>query len=226
MYGPVEPTEKSRAHREPTEKPTEKKGPYMQQPPPHTEDLAARPGRLRAAWQVAHEPVAGVSRRMQYVALAVVLAVLPSSLWRLPIAFDHGIGVGERAYVVFLSVLSEALAFTAFGLIARWGEVFPRRLPLLGGRWVPTMAAVIPATIGAVLLTFLWTLLAPITQIMGRTIRGDVLPRVFPGEAGGWEEARFHLCYAPLVLWGPLLAVLTVAYWKRRRTAENAPAPA
>ncbi|AZS75914.1 hypothetical protein DDE74_38065 [Streptomyces lydicus] len=36
----------------------------------------------------------------------------------------------------------------------------------------------------------------------------------------------FHLCYAPLVLWGPLLAVLTVAYWKRRRTAENAPAPA
>lgn len=25
------------------------------------------------------------------------------------------------------------------------------------------------------------------------------------------------LCYAPLVLWGPLLGAVTVAYWRRRR---------
>ncbi|MEV0636979.1 hypothetical protein AB0I77_18865 [Streptomyces sp. NPDC050619] len=167
--------------------------------------------------RAAHQPVAGVSRRLQRTAYAVMLVVLPSSLWRLPAAFDRGIGIGERLYIVFLSVLSEALAFTAFGLIARWGEVFPRRLPLVGGRRVPTMAAVVPAAIGAALLTFLWTLLAPITQIMGTTLRGDALPDDFPSEVGGWEEAWFLFCYTPLVLWGPLLAVLTVAYWKRRR---------
>ncbi|MER8047198.1 hypothetical protein [Streptomyces sp. NPDC094032] len=148
--------------------------------PAHPEEAAARPGRVRAAWRAAHEPVAGVSRRTRLAAYGVVLAVLPSSLWRLPAAFDRGIGAGERVYVVFLSVLSEALA-----------------------------------------LTFLWTLLTPATQITGRTIRGDALPADFPSEAGGWEAAWFYVCYSPLVLWGPLLAVLTVAYARRRRAAET-----
>ncbi|MET8973389.1 hypothetical protein [Streptomyces hydrogenans] len=191
------------------------------QPLPRISRRPACPGRFRRAWRAAHEPVAGVSRRLRLAAYAVVLAVLPSSLWRLPSAFDHGIGIGERLYVVFLSVLSEAVAFTAFGLIARWGEVFPRWLPFVRGRRVPTMAAVVPAAIGAALLTFLWTGLALVTQIMGTTIRGDALPVDFPGSAGGWEEVWFHICYTPLILWGPLLAVLTVAYWKRRRAAEH-----
>ncbi|MFD3373884.1 MULTISPECIES: hypothetical protein [unclassified Streptomyces] len=79
-----------------------------------------------AAWRAAHDPVAGVSRRMQLAAYAVPFTVLPASIWRLRAAFDEGNGLGGRAYVVFLSVLSEVLAFTAIGLIARWGEVFPR----------------------------------------------------------------------------------------------------
>ncbi|MFF4603629.1 hypothetical protein ACFY12_12930 [Streptomyces sp. NPDC001339] len=190
------------------------------------EPAAARPRRLRAAWRAAHEPVAGVSRRMQLVACAVPFTVLPSSLWRLPAAFDDGIGFGERAYIVFLSVLSEVLAFTAIGLIARWGEVFPRWIPFLRGRRVPTKAAVIPAAIGSTVLTFLWTVLALVTQIMGTTIRGDDLPGDSPSEAGGWEAVSFYVCYTPLILWGPLLAVLTVAYAKRRRAAEDLPAAA
>ncbi|GAU64844.1 Syd protein [Streptomyces sp. NBRC 110611] len=191
--------------------------------PPRIDEHPVRSGRFRSAWRAAHEPVAGVSRRLHLTAWAVVLAVLPSSLWRLPVAFAPGGrgGIGERLYVVFLSVLSEALAFTAFGLIARWGEVFPRWLPLVGGRRVPTMAAVVPAATGAALLTFLWTVLGPVTQVMGTTIRGDALPGDFPGEAGGWEEAWFHICYTPLILWGPLLAVLTIAYWRRRRADER-----
>ncbi|MGR3934338.1 hypothetical protein [Streptomyces sp. BRA346] len=178
---------------------------------------AVRPGRLRTAWRAAHEPVAGVSRRTHLLTCAIPLAVLPSSLWRLPAAFDRGIGVGERAYVVFLSALSEALAFTAFGLIARWGEVFPHWLPFLRGRRVPPKAAVIPAATGAALLTVLFTLLAPVAEFRGTTIRGDDLPGDSPSEVGGWETLSFFVCYAPLVLWGPLLAVLTVAYGKRRR---------
>ncbi|EFL25965.1 hypothetical protein SSOG_05679 [Streptomyces himastatinicus ATCC 53653] len=183
---------------------------------------AARRGRLRTTWRRAHEPVAGVSRRTRLLACAIPLAVMPSSLWRLPAAFDRGIGVGERAYVVFLSVLSEALAFTAFGLIARWGEVFPHWLPLLRGRRVPPKAAVIPAATGAALLTVLFTLLAPVAEFRGTTIRGDDLPGDSPSEVGGWETMSFYVCYAPLALWGPLLAVLTVAYGKRRRADTEA----
>lgn len=194
----------------------------------HVEEptAAARPGRLRAAWRAAHEPVAGVSRRMQLVAYAVPFTVLPSGIWRLGVVFDDGIGLGERAYVVFLSILSEVIAFTAIGLIARWGEVFPRWIPFLRGRRVPTKAAVIAAAIGATIFTLLWTVIALATQIMGVTLRGDDLPDTFPSQAGGWQAAWFYFCYAPLILWGPLLAVLTVAYWKRRRAAENVPAAA
>ncbi|MER7404096.1 hypothetical protein ABT373_16780 [Streptomyces sp. NPDC000070] len=192
------------------------------QPLPHVEEpTATHPGRLRAAWRAAHEPVGGVSRQMQLAAYAVPLTVLPSSIWRLPAAFGNGIGVGERVYIVFLSVMSEVSAFTAIGLIARWGEVFPRWVPLLRGRRVPTKAAVIPAAVGATILTLLFTLLFIASEIRGTTIRGDDLPDSYPGQAGGWEAAWFYLCYAPLVLWGPMLAVLTVAYWKRRHTAEK-----
>ncbi|MCA6092996.1 hypothetical protein LE181_12595 [Streptomyces sp. SCA3-4] len=194
------------------------------QPLPRTgSPTATRTGRFRAAWRAAHDPVAGVSRRTRLVAWAVPLSVLPSSIWRLPAAFHRDVAVGGRLYVVFLSVLSEAFAFTAFGLIARWGEVFPRWVPVLRGRRVPPAAALVPAATGAAALTFLWTVLALVTQVTGTTIRGDDLPADFPSEVGGWRSAWFYVCYAPLLLWGPLLAVLTVAYARRRRvTAAGA----
>jgi hypothetical protein len=163
---------------------------------------------------------------MRLVAYAVPLTVLPSSIWRLPAAFGDGLGLGERAYVVSLSVLSETFAFTAIGLIARWGEVFPQWIPFLRGRRVPRRAAVLPATIGAAGLTFLFTLLFIASEIRGTTIRGGDLPADFPGQAGGWEAAWFYVCYAPLTLWGPLLGVLAIAYWKRRSAAERTPVAA
>ncbi|MFF8639039.1 hypothetical protein ACF052_33170 [Streptomyces pilosus] len=198
----------------------------MQQLEHAKEPMTVRSGRLRVAWRAAHEPVAGVSRRVRLVAYAVPLAVLPSSIWRLPAAFGDGRGLSEGTYVVFLSVLSEVFAFAAIGLIARWGEVFPRWVPFLRGRRVPRRAAVLPATIGAVSLTLLFTLLFVASEIRGTTIRGGDLPADYPSRAGGWEAAWFCVCYAPLTLWGPLLGVLTVAYWKRRSTAERKPAAA
>jgi hypothetical protein len=146
--------------------------------------------------------------------------VLPSSLWRLPAVFDDGRGVGERAYIVFLSILSELVAFTAVGLVATWGERFPRWIPGLRGRTVPMRAAVIPATLGAVMLTVLWTA-AFITQFAGVTLRGEPIPADFPTQAGGWEAAIFYLCYLPLLLWGPLLTAVTYAYHRRRRNTDR-----
>lgn len=77
-------------------------------------------------------------------ALVVPLTVLPSSLWRisavtlhLPIMRDVGPDASGdlpswmplELYVVLLSVFSELLAFTAVGLVATWGEVFPGGFP-------------------------------------------------------------------------------------------------
>ncbi|MFJ2894054.1 hypothetical protein ACIO87_04120 [Streptomyces sp. NPDC087218] len=185
-------------------------------------------GRLRAAWRRAHAPVPGVPRWARIAAYVIPFAVLPSGLWRIMTVIFH---IGDDAthgrgqlpswlpgpvYIVALSVLSELLAFTAVGLIAAWGEVFPRWIPLLGGRKVPPLAAVLPAALGAAILTVLWTT-AFITSMYGFTIQGTPLPDDFPTEAmHGWQLAFFHLTYIPLLLWGPLLAAVCFAYWRRR----------
>ncbi|MFQ6852465.1 hypothetical protein AAIB46_16400 [Streptomyces sp. 35M1] len=76
------------------------------------------------------------------------------------------------------------------------------------------------------MLTLVFTALFIVTGIRGTTIRGDELPADFTGEARGRESAWFSLCYAPLVLWGPLMVVLTVAYHQRRRGTDRPAATA
>ncbi|GGM05972.1 hypothetical protein GCM10010129_57030 [Streptomyces fumigatiscleroticus] len=67
--------------------------------------------------------------------------------------------------------------------------MFPRRVPVLRGRRVPPKAAVIPAAVGATILTLLFTLLFTASEIRGTTIRGDGLPDGSPSRASGWEAA-------------------------------------
>lgn len=176
----------------------------------------ATTGRLRTAWRAAHAPVAGVPRWARIAALAVPLTVLPAGIWRLPSAFAEGSEFGERAYIVFLTIASEAAAFATIGLIARWGEVFPRWVPFLRGRAIPTKAAAVPAAFGALVLTVLWTA-AWVAEFAGVTLRGEPTPANFPTQVGGWKAATYYLCYLPLLLWGPLLAAVTLAYVRRRR---------
>ncbi|MEV4135819.1 hypothetical protein AB0J72_27090 [Dactylosporangium sp. NPDC049742] len=173
-------------------------------------------GRLRAAWRAAHAPVPGAPRWASIAAYAVPLVVLPSSLWRLPATLLHGGGLGVQAYVVSLSVVAELVAFTAVGLVASWGERFPRWIPWLRGRTVPAPVAVIPATVAAAVLTVLWT--AAFAAIFrGVTLSGAPAPPDFPTRQGAWPATIFYICYLPLLLWGPLLAVATYAYHRRRR---------
>ncbi len=192
----------------------------------------ATTGRLRAAWRAAHAPVPGVPRWARVAAYAVPFAVLPSGLWRIaevvfhvPLNESGSGGAGDlpswlppQAYVILLSVVSELLAFTAVGLIASWGQTFPRWIPRLRGRAVPVPVAVVPAALGAATLTVLWTTTA-VLGIAGRTLQGRPLPEGNPLTFHGWHLAVFVLCYAPLLLWGPLLAALTVAYRQRRHRA-------
>ncbi|MFG1655915.1 hypothetical protein ACGFIY_05230 [Micromonospora chersina] len=174
-----------------------------------TDTVHLRAGRPAPAWAVR-------------VAHLIPLVVLPSGLWRialvagLPIgAYAYGApvrpGFGESVYIVALSLVSEGLALLSFGLVRPWGEVFPRWLPLVGGRRVPPSFAVTLATAGAVALTLIWG-----NAAWGVAVNGNDL---------GFTPAGFALaaaCYLPLALWGPLLLTLAVAYHHRHRPPRPA----
>ena len=189
-------------------------------------------GRIRAAWAAAHVPAAGVSRRARIAALAVPLTVLPSSVWRIAACTFHapvmrgdvGYGLGSSGlpgvplglYVILLSIVSELLAFATVGLVSTWGEVFPRWIPVLRGRRVPALSAVIPAALGAAVLTLLWTWTA-VSMSLGLRIDGRPQLQDAPLSFGDWQGLVAVAAYAPLLLWGPLLGAVTISYWRRRR---------
>jgi hypothetical protein len=157
-------------------------------------------------------------RWARVTAHAAVLVTLPAGLWR--IAMGLGIPVGYSPEVlralydvpglgslanIGISVFQESLALLTLGLVKQWGEVAPRWLPFIGGKPIKPMAAVIPAALGAVVLTLLmtsqfamWSSVdhGPLSET-GRTVMG--------------------FCYLPLVLWGPLLGAVTVSYYLRHR---------
>ena len=78
-------------------------------------------------------------------------------------------------------------------------------MPLPGGRVIPSRAAVIPAATGVVVLAAMWTPLlfwwnVPHSDL---TATGNVV---------------VGLRYLPMVALAPLLAAVTVAHHRRRRT--------
>ena len=189
-------------------------------------------GRIHAAWDAAHAPAAGVPRWARMAAYAVPLTVLPSSVWRIAVCTFHapimrgdlGSALGSSGlpgvtlglYVVLLSIVSELLAFTAVGLVSAWGEVVPRWIPVLHGRRVPALAAVVPAALGAAVLTLLWTWMA-VSMSLGLRIDGRPQAATAPVSFGDWKGLVAVAAYAPLLVWGPLLGAVTISYWRRRR---------
>ncbi len=162
----------------------------------------------------------GVSRPLVWVARGAALTLVPSGLWRVAVAVgvpsgfqpgsslhvDHFPGVMSFA-LVGLSVFAECLGLLSLGLVQRWGEVVPHWIPWLGGRRILPLAAVLPAALGAF-------------AVMAITIPGawrwdDAMAD--PDAPTGVTAWVMTAAYAPLVLWGPLLAVATAAYWRRRR---------
>lgn len=162
------------------------------------------------------------------VAKLAALTAVPSGLWR--VALGIGIPVGfsgamERdmtanmpgwgtAYVLALSALAELLAFLSLGLVRPWGRFTPSWLPLIGGRRVRPLAAVIPAGLGALAVTAV-TFAAGFGGWFGPETMGS--PEAPQGLAGLIMTA----CYLPLLAWGPLLAVVTVDYYRRSRAGSR-----
>ncbi|WP_232828484.1 hypothetical protein [Kribbella monticola] len=162
-----------------------------------------------------------VPRWATRVAHLIPLLVLPSALWRWAVAFGFPMGMvnssGEldvlrgwpAVYVAAISVLTEVVALTAFGLVQPLGEEIPRWSPFFGGRAVPPKAVIVAGTVGSVALFLIWTVGFWPVWTSGQ-----------PGPmAGPLWAAVFTICYAPLNLWAPALLTLTWAY--RRRAAGS-----
>ncbi|MFD9542723.1 hypothetical protein [Streptomyces sp. NPDC060022] len=148
----------------------------------------------------------------------IALIVLPTALWRIALVLGYPAGYtdagfesfetpGAKVWMLMLSVVTELAALLTLGLVRPWGEVVPRWIPVLGGRRVRPMAAVVPAAFGAVALTAIWA-----TMPLWWTFPHDDMTRLGHHLVG--------VIYQPLVLWGPLLGMITVSYC--RRTAPRA----
>ncbi len=177
-------------------------------------------GTLCGAQPVRARTIPGADPPPRWARRAAVLAVLttlPSAVWRTTMAVGVPVGADgpyvrehyghlgwETVYVFGLSLLLVGLASLTLGMVQPWGETVPRWMPVIGGKRVPPLAAVIPAGAGAAALTFLWVVMFS---------NFDAIFDVY-GLDGAARIAVF-LCYAPMLLWGPLLAAVTISYAKR-----------
>ncbi|MFG2233571.1 hypothetical protein ACGFNX_26865 [Streptomyces sp. NPDC048723] len=145
--------------------------------------------------------------------------VLPSGLWRIALVLGYPAGytdvdfesfqtIGAKVWMLSLSVLCELAAFLTIGLVRPWGEVVPHWIPLIGGRRVRPMAAVVPAALGAAVLTLLWAFVP-----WWWTFPHDDMTHTGNLVVG--------ILYQPLFLWGPLLAAVTVSYHRRHRAPRR-----
>ena len=82
---------------------------------------------------------------------------------------------------------------------------------------MPILAAVIPAGFGATVLTLLFPY-ALIMLSLGRMVNGTRGTGLL---VHGWQAVVFAVAYAPLAAWGPLLGIVTVHYYRRRRRAAR-----
>ncbi|MFD7410889.1 hypothetical protein ACFVZ3_14110 [Kitasatospora purpeofusca] len=162
----------------------------------------------------------GTPRWAELAARATVWTTVPSGLWRLALGVGIPVGFsGELAavfegntpgwgtvYLVTLSGLAEFLAFLTMGLVRPWGEVVPSWIPLIGGRAVRPIAAIVPAAIGSAVLTYLGA----------SALFGGWADQLSDPEAPqGLAAVVMTLCYLPMVVWGPLVAAVTFAYARR-----------
>ncbi|MGW6915603.1 hypothetical protein ACWGB8_17555 [Kitasatospora sp. NPDC054939] len=168
---------------------------------------------------------AAVPRWAVLAAWATVLCTVPSCLWRLALGFGVDVGfTGELAamytgtdilvYVLVLSVASQAASLLTLALVRPWGERLPHRIPFVGGRRIPPAVVTATAGFGAFVVT---ALCAALTLAPNGPLANPDFPQ-------GTARQVMLACYAPMLAWGPLVAVLTVAY--SRRAAEQRPSKA
>lgn len=174
------------------------------------------PTSSRASWTT---PAAAAvwGKWATYVAIGVpIVYALTRYVWALGIPLGVSEELFRKGQAVGLWYLGAALASMAvvgalltLGLIRRWGEVFPRWLPFIGGNPVPLALAVVPASLVAVLVTNAGLMYWRMTLSGGFSIAGIQLTL-----EDSWAALAPELLWP---LWGVALGAATGAYYLRRR---------
>ncbi|SIM59928.1 hypothetical protein SAMN04489832_0904 [Micromonospora cremea] len=147
------------------------------------------------------------SRWAVAAAYAVPLCVLPSAIWRVTAPVGGTVGW----YLIFLSVLSMALAVLTLGLVHQWGQRLPR---WLGGRPLAPGAVTRLAITGGLLLVVIcvYFLLNQAFHFVDRGWSPTAVQDAVVHDRPGWDILRY---YVPLLAWGPLLIAVAVDYRRR-----------
>lgn len=155
------------------------------------------------------------------VGIAVVVPCL-YAVTRLAWAFGIPLGIDERLLdaaaaesggiigaAFGLGTVALCGAILTLGLVQRWGEVFPRWIPFIGGTPVPLALVIVPAGLMSVLIT------------------GAGLTFVRLTLTGRYRLDTDWAMSGPMLLWpawGVALATATVAYFHRTRPGIQASA--
>jgi hypothetical protein len=122
--------------------------------------------------------------------------------------------LGDGVYAgAALATLAVGGAVLTLGLVQRWGEVFPRWMPVVRGRPVPVRLATVPARAVAVIVT------SAGLMFVRMAVAGGFGGMPFDGsDVAAWLPELFW------PLWGVALAAASYAYALRRATGTPHPA--
>ena len=155
--------------------------------------------------------LADPARWGRWVTIGAALCPLPYALLRMtwltpwPVMMDPEVLAahpGMRTFGLSLGFAALGGSVLTIGLVSRWGEVFPRWVPVLRGRDVPAGPPTAVALVVAAAVT-----------LAGRSI----VQAVAAGKASVGELGAEALLIFPFPVWGPLLGAAAVAYHLRRR---------
>jgi hypothetical protein len=108
-----------------------------------------------------------------------------------------------------LATLAAIGAMLTFGLVQRWGEIFPRWLPFIAGKRVPPRLAMIPASLIAVIVTAAGLMFIRV-MVAGTFMLGDYPVTL----EENWAALAPELLWP---FWGVALGAATLAYYYRTR---------
>lgn len=170
---------------------------------------------LLAAWVVTAARGEGgavgawVLRHRRPITVLAALGPLPYALARLtwltpwPVLAPGGLSAETRLWGMMLSLGAWAGIALTIGLIRPWGEVFPRWVPLAGGRPVPVGFAAGPG------------------GLVAMTVTGAAVPFAIVGAPAGSSPVE-ALIVLPFWYWGPMLGLAVWGYVLHRRAHEQA----
>ncbi|HSK18458.1 MAG TPA: hypothetical protein VK912_04920 [Longimicrobiales bacterium] len=158
-----------------------------------TSAAAARQWGTAATWIAVVIPLVYATTRLAWAA-GVPLGITESFL-------REGQEIGMWRAGAALAAVAISGAWLTVGLVRPWGEIVPRWIPVLRGRRVPPLVAIVPAAVMSCLFLS-----------AGLDAVGAFMQHGFPDE--GWGTT------APTLLWpawGVSLGLATLGYYYRRR---------